>query len=220
MEYPYTIYIDAGHGGVDPETGKYTTAPSKMWNHGDNAVFHDGGKLYEGVSNRDYVNMTIKKLENLGIRVMRVYHPFKDTSLKDRVTYANWYHDNGYPGIYYSFHSNACGGCGGKGFAIYTSRGQTKSDSIAEDFYQRYKENFIENQTRRIKGRTDRTDGDHDKEANFYVLKYTKMPAVLFENLFFDTLSEAKLITNKEYMNEYTDIVIDNILWAMRNVRI
>jgi len=37
--------------------------------------------------------------------------------------------------------------------------------------------------------RKDSSDGDLDKEAHFYVLKNTKMPAVLIECAFMDTLS-------------------------------
>jgi N-acetylmuramoyl-L-alanine amidase len=44
--------------------------------------------------------------------------------------------------------------------------------------------------------RFDTSDGDHDKEANFYVIKAAKMPATLIEVLFFDNYSDYKLLTN------------------------
>ena len=34
--------------------------------------------------------------------------------------------------------------------------------------------------------RKDTSDGDPDKEANFYVLVHTSMPAILSENFFYD----------------------------------
>ena len=41
------------------------------------------------------------------------------------------------------------------------------------------------------KYRLDYSDGDVDKEANFYVLRKTKMPAVLLEMWFFDNYNDA-----------------------------
>ncbi len=40
-----------------------------------------------------------------------------------------------------------------------------------------------------MKYRSDTIDGDVDKEADYYVLKNTHMPAVLTENFFMDTLN-------------------------------
>ena len=46
--------------------------------------------------------------------------------------------------------------------------------------------------------RTDYSDGDKDKEANFYVLKNTICPAVLTENFFMTNKEECKLLLSKE----------------------
>ena len=43
-----------------------------------------------------------------------------------------------------------------------------------------------------LKARTDYSDGDIDKESNFYVLRTTKMPSILLEILFMDNYSECK----------------------------
>jgi hypothetical protein len=42
--------------------------------------------------------------------------------------------------------------------------------------------------------RTDLTDGDKDKEANFYVLRKTSMPAILTESFFMDNRADAELM--------------------------
>ena len=42
--------------------------------------------------------------------------------------------------------------------------------------------------------RKDMTDGDPDKEENFYILKHTSCPTVLTENFFMDTKDDCKLI--------------------------
>jgi N-acetylmuramoyl-L-alanine amidase len=38
--------------------------------------------------------------------------------------------------------------------------------------------------------RRDLSDGDSDKESNFYILAKTRCPAVLLENFFYDNRSE------------------------------
>ena len=42
--------------------------------------------------------------------------------------------------------------------------------------------------------RSDKTDGDADKEANFWVLRKTVMPAILSENFFMTNRKECKLL--------------------------
>jgi len=46
--------------------------------------------------------------------------------------------------------------------------------------------------------RTDYSDGDPDKEAQFDVLVDTRMPAVLTENFFMDNIDECKNILMTE----------------------
>jgi len=48
------------------------------------------------------------------------------------------------------------------------------------------------------KMRTDPSDGDPDKEANFYVLKHTTCPAILMEWFFMDTLKDCKFMITEE----------------------
>ena len=47
-----------------------------------------------------------------------------------------------------------------------------------------------------MKIRKDFTDGDPDKEANFYIIKNSKCPAVLTENFFYDNKEDLKYITS------------------------
>jgi len=65
------------------------------------------------------------------------------------------------------------------GWEIYTSKGNTKADKLATCIY-----NAAKNNLKGKKLRTDFSDGDADKEADFYVLTHTKCPAVLTENFF------------------------------------
>ena len=78
-----------------------------------------------------------------------------------------------------SIHANAGGG---HGIEVFTSPGQTESDSWATDVLDSMAKEFP---NRRI--RSDFRDGDADKEARFTVLTKTSKPAILVELGFIDT---------------------------------
>jgi N-acetylmuramoyl-L-alanine amidase len=80
--------------------------------------------------------------------------------------------------LFLSIHCNAGGGVG---FEAFTSRGDTAADPWATKFLDDFHSRFP---TRPF--RSDRSDGDSDKEAGFTVLTKTRAPAVLFECGFID----------------------------------
>jgi N-acetylmuramoyl-L-alanine amidase len=86
-----------------------------------------------------------------------------------------------------------------RGFEIYTTRGQTKSDLMASeignvirDFYKK----------EGLSLRFDFEDNDLDKEANFQILRQSKCPAVLLECLFFDNWEDFKRLKDPEFQKE------------------
>jgi N-acetylmuramoyl-L-alanine amidase len=170
--------IDAGHGGV--KNGKYTTSPSKMHK------FPDGFEVYEGVINRAIAKLLYNNLHDRCIDFSLVYDDIEDTPLSSRVSIANNLYAKDNRCIYLSIHSNAGGG---KGFEVFTSKGKTKSDEYAEVFCKQYITDFPSRSFR-----SDKTDGDLDKESDFMVLTKTQMPAILVENLFFDNREEAEYL--------------------------
>ena len=199
------IFLDAGHGGIDPN-GDYTTAPSKMFDHKE-GTFHNGSVFYEGVKNREYCRLIIKYCNLLGITVIPVYHPYLDTPLSFRVEMANYYHNNIRKGIYVSEHSNAAN-TKAKGFSVWTSIGETKSDEYAQMFLDKYKESFKGYDSVHVR-EEDYKDGDGDYEENFKVLRDTAMPAVLTENLFFDNFSDATLLMSEVYKAKYVTTFVN-----------
>jgi N-acetylmuramoyl-L-alanine amidase len=180
----YHWLIDAGHGGIFPTTGVYTTAPAKMF------VFPDGLTAYEGVINRGIAKKLYTKLDDHGIEFSLVYDDVYDTALRNRSDLINSLHRKHPSAISVSIHSNAGGG---HGVEVFTSPGKTKSDIIAESLCYLYKKNLSE-----FKFRADSADGDLDKEANFWMVTKTTCPAVLVENLFFDTREEAEFLLSEE----------------------
>ena len=171
------LIIDAGHGGIDAQ-GRYTTAPYKMH------TFSNGEVAYEGVYNRKiakYLYILCKYTTN--IKPFFTVHPSDptDVPLSKRIEFANTF--DAYDTLFYSLHSNASPKHNARGFELFTSRGETRSDKIAECVGNKIIKHFKKDQ---LVFRKDFSDGDLDKEANFKVLRETKCSAILAENLFFD----------------------------------
>lgn len=190
----YLWILDAGHGGMD-EKG-YRTAPAKMHKFPDFTI-------YEGVVNRNITNYVKDALKALEIDFALVADPIEDTSLHNRVNTADAVYAKDKRAIYLSIHSNAGGG---SGFEIFTSPGQSKSDKIANIFCGVYQKRFPN-----YPFRSDKSDGDADKEADFFVLRKTDCPALLVENLFFDNQHEAELLNSDTGVELIGDCIIDCI---------
>ena len=95
--------------------------------------------------------------------------------------------------ILISVHCNAAGSgqwMNARGWEAWTSVGETKADELATCLYR-------EAEKAGFKIRKDMTDGDPDKEAHFYILKHTKCPAVLTENLFQDNREDVAYLLSK-----------------------
>lgn len=193
-ESTYFWILDAGHGGKD-EKG-YRTAPAKMHKF---QYF----TIYEGVINRQITYLVRGALNLANIDHAFVFDPIEDTSLQQRVNTADAIYAKDKRAIYLSIHSNAGGG---SGFEVFTSPGQSKSDKIANIFCDTYSKRFPQ-----FKLRSDKADGDADKEADFFVLRKTDCPAILVENLFFDNKKEAEFLLSKEGQETIADCIVQAI---------
>jgi len=207
----YKWLLDAGHGGLTSE-GCYTTAPAKMH------VFDDGLTFYEGVNNRAIIDELISLMKQADFEYELVYDQVHDTPLVERVAKANALYTKDKRCIYISIHSDAMPGPlqgKGSGFAVYTSKGQTKSDIIAQIFGDTYGD-FLN----QFKFRKDLSDGDDDFEEDFYVLRKTNCPAILIENLFFDNRREAEYLMSKAGQEKIADILFLAILYIENSIPI
>ncbi len=199
------VFLDAGHGGID-RNGNYVTAPSKQFQHARD-TFHNGRWFYEGVFNRIITDRIAAKLRNLKIDCLVVSHEYVDTPLAQRVDMANWYHRNYKPGIFISNHANASNG-NARGYEIYTSPGRTPSDALADLHWTNVKDLL----GTRISMRPDLSDGDNDKEANFFVLVRTAMPAILVEHLFFDNYDDALLLMDDNVQDLFAEATVRTVI--------
>ena len=113
--------------------------------------------------------------------------------------------------ILVSIHVNAAGN-GSKwlnatGWSVYTCKGQTESDKLAECLCQAAIKNFP---GRRI--RTDISDGDLDWEEGFYILRKSLCPAVLTENFFMDNHSDLEYLQSRAGKQAVVDTHVEGIV--------
>ncbi len=181
------LFIDAGHGGIAPN-GNYTTAPSKQ--HKFKQGFHNDGWFYEGVSNRRIAAEFIAQASRMGYLCIPVYHPYKDTSLSTRTELANNIAKRlKADSLYISFHSDAFDTTA-RGWTIYHHPNSRNGKELAENIAIEALPLCVDYG---VPGRTP------VRGANFHVLTYTNMPAVLIENLFFDNEQDAALLQDPTF---------------------
>ena len=168
------VILDAGHGIDTP--GKR----SPIWSNGT--------QLFEWKFNRDIVDSIIGYLQVANISYVKLIEESQDISLKERVDRINTiYKENKdkYKVYLISIHGNAADNAPtANGIEVFTSIGETKSDTIAEVFYSKLKNlGWKMRPNRSNKG---------GKEENFYILKNSHCPAVLTENGFYTNEEECK----------------------------
>ena len=172
----YHWLLDNGHGGV--LDGEYQTKGKRS------PEWSDGSILYEGEFNRGITQRLKTLLVNANIRFSLVVPELEDISLRERVRRVNTLYKNNKSCILVSVHANAGGG---RGYEVFTSPGETKSDRVATVFFNETAILFPASKMRK-----DTTDGDVDKEADFTVLTDTYCPAILTENFFMDNEKECR----------------------------
>lgn len=167
-----TVILDNGHGkGV-----KGKQSPD--------------GRLFEFEFNRDIVCRMIPLMELAKVDYHILVPEIEDISLHERCRRANEIHRRT-PSFLVSVHANAGGGTG---WEVWTSKGETESDRIAEVFFQEAELCF----GGEFRMRKDTIDGDSDKESDFYILKHTHCPAILTENFFMDFPKDLEFIISDE----------------------
>ena len=156
----------------------------------------------------------------MGYNVFIVTPEQTDISLKERVKRINKVVAQYGAGncIMISIHVDAAGSADkwmtARGWTAYTTRGQNNSDKLAECLYNAAEERMVNDPV--IKAsyagemnkllRKDTTDGDKDKEADFYIIKGANCPAVLTENLFQDNRKDVELLESQYGLQVLTEL--------------
>ena len=153
------------------------------------------GRLREYAYTREIASRLEMELRKNGIDAERIVKEEIDVPLAERCRRANEYKAS--EAILVSIHCNAAGNgsdwMSARGWEAWTSVGKTKADKLATCLYE-----DAEHCLPGMKIRKDMTDGDPDKESGFYILKHTKCPAVLTENLFQDNREDVEFLLSEE----------------------
>lgn len=153
------------------------------------------GRLREYSYTREIAGRVVFELRKLGIDAELVVKEEIDVPLSERCRRVNEYKTS--EAILISIHCNAAGNGSNwmqaRGWEAWTSVGQTKADKLADCLYATAEEYLFG-----MKIRKDMADGDPDKESSFYILKHTKCPAVLTENLFQDNKEDVDFLLSEE----------------------
>jgi N-acetylmuramoyl-L-alanine amidase len=208
-QYPNVkILIDNGHG--NNTSGK--RSPYSQNKITPNIDF------YEYKWNREIAKPIVDNLKEMGYNADLLVTEDIDISLTERANRVNKICAEYGSGnvILISVHANAAGNgqkwMTAKGWSAFTTKGNTKSDTIAEYLYAEAEKNFV---GRKI--RTDKSDGDKDWETNFYICQKSKCPAVLTENFFYDNEDDVKYILSEEGRNAVIKTHIDGIINYIKN---
>lgn len=154
------------------------------------------GSLREYKYTREIAERIVSRLKEKGFDAERIVTEENDISLSERCRRANSVCDRlGTKNvILVSVHCNAAGNgsqwLNARGWEAWTSVGQTNADTLSEHLYKAAEETGL-------KTRKDMTDGDADKEGHLYILKHTKCPAVLTENLFQDNKEDVAFLLSE-----------------------
>ena len=188
------IFIDNGHGLMT--AGKRSP----------------DGQFREPFYNREIARRVVSDLRDRGLDAELLVPEDDDISLAERVRRVNTacFLLGKQNVILVSIHVNAAGN-GSKwrnatGWSVYTCKGQTESDKLAECLCQAAIKNFP---GRRI--RTDISDGDMDWEEGFYILRKSLCVAVLTENFFMDSRSDLEYLQSRAGKQAIIDTHVEGI---------
>ena len=189
------IFIDNGHGLMT--AGKRSP----------------DGLFREPFYNREIARRVVSDLRDRGLDAELLVPEDDDISLAERVRRVNaaCFLLGKRNVILVSIHVNAAGN-GSKwlnatGWSIYTCKGQTESDRLAEILCEAAIKNFP---GRRI--RTDFSDGDSDWEEGFYILRKSLCPAVLTENFFMDSRDDLEYLQSRAGKQAVVDTHVEGIV--------
>jgi N-acetylmuramoyl-L-alanine amidase len=154
-----TVALDAGHGG------------------------HDSGAVGPNGTRECDVALAVALLtgalmQAAGITVVWTRRTDEFLSLTQRADRAN----DAQADAFLSIHCNSGPPGKGKGFEIWTTPGETRGDALATSVFLAWNAAFPGGQVR-----VDISDGDPDKEANYTVIRKTRMAAALAELEFIHT---------------------------------
>lgn len=175
------------------------------------------GSFREYAWAREIARRIETELHNRGFDVQRIVTEENDVPLSERSRRVNeicgrYGKENV---ILVSVHVNAAKDgqwANARGWSAYTSKGETKSDKLANCLY------FAAAEALPLgtKFRKDLSDGDADWEENFWILRKTSCPAVLTENLFMDNREDLAVLNSDEGKAAIVQLHVEGIIMYLK----
>ena len=171
------------------------------------------GKFLEYQYNRLIASRVIAELLDCGYDAQILVPEISDISLVERCRRVNAVCDElGTANvILVSIHVNAAGSDGkwhsASGWSAYTTPGITRADLLAYDLYEAAKKYLVSQKIRLFNG-----PKEPDFESNLYLLKHTKCPAALTENMFQDCRRDVDFLQSRAGKEAITMLHVDGIM--------
>ena len=188
------IFIDNGHGQFTP--GKRSP----------------DGQFREYYYNRIVARRITARLQALGYDAELLVPEDDDISLSERCRRVNtWCLLHGKKNaicisIHFNAHGNGSQWTKTSGWSIYTSKGQTAADELAERIAEAAKINLPS-----MRMRCDLQDGDFDFEEDFKILRGTLCACVLSENGFMTNEKECRWLMSEEALSALVKTHVDGV---------
>ena len=171
------------------------------------------GMFREFEYTREIASAVVKHLQYRGYYAELLVPEITDAPLKERIRRVNAFCNKlGKRNvILVSIHVNAAGKGDvwhdATGWSCYTSKGQTRSDRLADCLYVAAEHHLPGHRIRR-----DDSDGDADFEADFALLKRTKCAACLTENGYMDSALSLRYLESDEGKIAISNLHVDGII--------
>jgi N-acetylmuramoyl-L-alanine amidase len=181
------VILDFGHGSVSP-SGVYVTDGKRS------RVWSDGKQYLEGQGNREIGKLAAQMLIPKGWKVLYTVLPedYRDVSLSKRVSISNNHYAKNRSAFQISIHSNGFSNPSANGSEVWTWKGRSKADPMADIWLLEMKKQFPW-----ITLRTDKSDGDLDKESHFKI-NSVNCPSFLIESMFHTNEKECRVLMSPE----------------------
>lgn len=195
---PYAYIIDPGHGVETP--GKRSPQ------------LQNGYRLIEYLYTRNVASHLVNFLLKHNSSFFLTTNDKRDIPLTERVMKSEHFAQKiGKPCLFISLHGNAHGNgeewTPASGIECWTSPGNTLADTCADIYLDQ-----VEKLLPGWKIREDASDGDRDKEAHFFVLKHTRMPAILLEMGFYTNRSDVSMMMKDIWQKAHANVIMESIL--------
>lgn len=186
------IWIDNGHGVDTP--GKRSP----------------DGSFREYKWTREVAHMVCDILQAEGYDARLVVPEEWDVSLNGRCNRVNKV--NKKDCILVSIHNNAAGNgtkwCNARGWSVFTTKGITEADKLAECIHAQAKGAFKAPLT--VRSYSNAKYG-HDYEENFYILMHSYCPAVLIEHFFMDNKKDVEYLKTEKAKATCAEVIVAGV---------